>query len=178
MYDHVLVPTDGSAAVEGAIAHAVELAETYGATVHALYAVQPLYAPEPGFDRVYTAMEEEGETAVETVAERARDAGLVVETAVRRGEPHQQIVEYAADHGVDLIAMGTHGRTGLDRYLVGSVTEKVVRTVEVPVLTVRHVPDSDGDRATGDTEPEAVDDLPDERPESVDPVDPADGGPS
>lgn len=55
---------------------------------------------------------------------------------MRRGEPHQRIVEYAADHGTDLIAMGTHGRTGLDRCLVDSVTEKMVRTVEVPVLTV------------------------------------------
>ena len=160
MYDDVLVPTDGSAAVESAVTHAVELAETHDATVHALYAVQPLYTPDPGFDRVYTAMEAEGETAVETVAERARGAGLVAETAVRRGEPHQQIVEYAADYEVDPIAMGTHGRTGLDRYLVGSVTEKVVRTAEMPVLTVRHLPDRDGDRAAGDTEPGAVDRRP------------------
>jgi len=56
----------------------------------------------------------------------------------RHGEPHRVIVEYANEEDCDLVVMGTHGRTGLQRYLLGSVTEKVVRTCDVPVLTVRH----------------------------------------
>jgi len=53
------------------------------------------------------------------------------------GSPHKQLIDYAERHGIDLIVMGTHGRTGLDRYLLGSVTERVVRTADMPVLTVR-----------------------------------------
>jgi len=151
VYDDILVPTDGSPAVDGAVEHALELADTYGATVHVLYAVTPLYAPETGFEQVYSAMEAEGEAAVAEVERQATAAGLATETAVRRGEAHRQIVEYVREAGADLVAMGTHGRTGLDRYLVGSVTEKVVRLCEVPVLTVRHTPGDGGeDGTTGD----------------------------
>jgi len=140
VYDDILVPTDGSEAVDGAVEHALELATTYDATVHALYAVTPIYAPETGFEQVYGAMEAEGEEAVTAVGRRAEAAGLATETAVMRGEAHRQVVDYVREAGIDLVAMGTHGRTGLDRYLVGSVTEKVVRLCEVPVLTVRHAP--------------------------------------
>ncbi len=155
MYDDILVPTDGSEAVDAAVEHALQLAATYDATVHTLYAITPLYAPETGFEQVYSAMEAEGEEAVSEIQRQATTAGLATETVVRRGEPHRQIVEYVDDAGIDLVAMGTHGRTGLDRYLVGSVTEKVVRLCEVPVLTVRHVPDGeggDGDTSDADTD--------------------------
>jgi nucleotide-binding universal stress UspA family protein len=53
------------------------------------------------------------------------------------GTPHTAILDYAEEHGVDLVVMGTHGRRGFDRFLLGSVTEKVVRTASVPVMTVR-----------------------------------------
>ncbi len=147
MYDDILIPTDGSEAVGDAVDHALELAGTYDATVHVLYAITPLYAPETGFEQVYSAMEEEGEAAVDEIARRASAAGVSTETAVVRGTAHRQILDYVDDAGIDLVVMGTHGRTGLDRYLVGSVTEKVVRLSEVPVLTVRHDPDraDDGD---------------------------------
>ena len=78
---------------------------------------------------------EHGRRLVENVADSV--AGVPVETAVLSGKPHKRIREYADDRDVDLIVMGTHGRTGLDRYLLGSVTEKVVRTADQPVLTVR-----------------------------------------
>ena len=58
-------------------------------------------------------------------------------TAVRRGDPHETIIEYADDVDADVIVMGTHGRTGLDRRVLGSVTERTVRLSDVPVLTVR-----------------------------------------
>ncbi|AAV47178.1 universal stress protein [Haloarcula marismortui ATCC 43049] len=53
------------------------------------------------------------------------------------GDPYEEIIDYAETAGVDMIVMGTHGRSGLDRFLLGSVTEKVVRTADAPVLTVR-----------------------------------------
>jgi nucleotide-binding universal stress UspA family protein len=72
-----------------------------------------------------------------SVAGRAAAAGVeTVDPPVLRGTPHREIVDYAARSGTDLVAMGTHGRTGLDRYLLGSVTERVVRRSPTPVLAV------------------------------------------
>ncbi|WP_144901121.1 universal stress protein [Halobellus captivus] len=139
MYDKILVPTDGSAASEGAVEHAIELAKQYGATLHALYVIDTgaYSAMEVGSDIVVEALREEGNQAVDRVVEEAEAAGVTVETSVQTGIAHRTIVQYAADEGVDLVVMGTHGRTGVGRFLLGSVAEKVVRTAEVPVMTVR-----------------------------------------
>ena len=139
MYDEILVPTDGSETSRRAIERAVDLASKYGARIHALYVVDTtVYSTlETGAEMVLEALEEEGEAAVRTVEDAATAAGVEVVTEVTEGNAHDAIMEYAADSGADLIVMGTHGRTGLDRYLLGSVTERVVRTSDVPVLTVR-----------------------------------------
>ncbi|RLM53647.1 universal stress protein [Halobellus sp. Atlit-31R] len=152
MYDTILVPTDGSTATDGAIEHAIELAKQYDATVHALYVVDTgAYSSlEMGSDIVAEALQEEGNSAVDGVAERAEAAGVDVETAVEAGIAHRVIVDYVADEDVDLVVMGTHGRTGVGRFLLGSVAEKVVRTADAPVMTVRSEPeeaDAAGDDA-------------------------------
>jgi nucleotide-binding universal stress UspA family protein len=84
---------------------------------------------------VHGAVAEHGQQVVEDAAESIEDVS--VETAVVSGTPYRGILDYADESGIDLIVMGTHGRTGVDRYLLGSVTEKIVRTADVPVLTVR-----------------------------------------
>jgi nucleotide-binding universal stress UspA family protein len=139
MYDTILVPTDGSAAVVEAVERAVDLAERYDATVHALYVVDSTaYSTlDTSTSVVVDALEDEGETAVGYIAEQAEAAGVPVETAVVHGTPHRTILDHAEEIGADLIVMGTHGRRGVDRFLLGSVTEKVVRTAPVPVMTVR-----------------------------------------
>ncbi|USZ69809.1 universal stress protein (plasmid) [Halorussus salilacus] len=144
MYERILVPTDGSDAVDPAIEQAIDLAETYGAELHALYVVNTgTLSVEVNTASVLDALEAEGERATREVAERAAAAGVErVRTEVVHGMTHQTILEYAEDEDVDLVVMGTHGRSGLDRYLLGSVTEKVVRKSDVPVLTVRK-PESD-----------------------------------
>jgi nucleotide-binding universal stress UspA family protein len=144
MYDTILVPTDGSSAVVEAVERAVDLAERYDATVHALYVVDSsAYGTlDTGTSVVIDALEDEGETAVTYVADQAEAAGVPAETAVLSGTPHRTIMNYVDDHDVDLVVMGTHGRRGFDRFLLGSVTEKVVRTAPVPVMTVR-VPDEE-----------------------------------
>jgi nucleotide-binding universal stress UspA family protein len=81
-------------------------------------------------------LEQEGDAAISRIEERVTDAGVDVTGEKRAGNPPAAILEAARDEDVDLIVMGTHGRTGLDRYLLGSVTERVVRQAEVPVLTV------------------------------------------
>ncbi|QCC47896.1 universal stress protein [Halobellus limi] len=139
MYDNILVPTDGSAASEGAVDHAIELAKQYDATLHALYVVDTgaYSAMEVGSDIVIEALQEEGNQAVDRVASEADEAGVAVETSVRTGIAHRSIVEYVSEEGIDLVVMGTHGRTGVGRFLLGSVAEKVVRTADAPVMTVR-----------------------------------------
>ena len=137
MYDEVLLPTDGSPGVERAIEEAVGIASATGARLHAIYVVEPLYWSEVNAERLLEALEEEGERATAAVAERAEAAGVEVVTAVRRGYPAEQVGEYADEEGIDLIVMGTHGRRGLSRMLLGSTTERVVRAADVPVLTVR-----------------------------------------
>ncbi|MFB6302454.1 MAG: universal stress protein [Haloferacaceae archaeon] len=139
MYDEILVPTDGSAAAERAIEHAIDLAARYDARIHAFYVVDTsAYAALEGAGTaVIDALEEQGEEAVDAIVEAAEGAGVPFERVIRRGSPHRNILDYVDEADVDLVVMGTHGRRGIDRYLLGSVTERVVRSAPVPVLTIR-----------------------------------------
>ncbi len=139
MYSDILVPTDGSEGALRAAEEAIGLAREYDATIHVLYAVnESAIPPDVGAGQVLESLEAAGAQAVEEIEDRAREGGIEhVETSVVMGSPHRSILDYAAENDVDLIVMGTHGRTGLDRYLLGSVTERVVRSADVPVLTVR-----------------------------------------
>ena len=145
MYDAILVPTDGSPAAERAIDHAIEFATTFDATVHALYVVDvALYSSlEAGVDAVIDALEREGEEAVAEIETQCSEAGVDSESAVLVGTVHRAIEEYVAEHDIDLVVMGTHGRRGVERFLLGSVTERTVRTSPVPVLTVSGNDDED-----------------------------------
>ena len=144
MYDRLLVPTDGSDGAWTAFEHALALADRSGAELHVLTAVDPALVPvEVGAERVIDAFREAGRDAVEALRERAAAEGVPVETAVVDGHAHDAILEYVDEHDVDLVVMGTHGRTGLGRWLLGSVTERVVRACPVPVLTVRAPVDDD-----------------------------------
>jgi len=147
MYRTILVPTDGSDGAAAALDHALDLADRYDATIHALNVVGDAnflsYGDEAatGYDTqaVREGLAERGEELVETVRERAADRGVDCVAAVCSGGPaHEEIVEYAESEGIDLVVMGTHGRRGFDRILMGSVAEKVVRLSPVPVMTVRY----------------------------------------
>lgn len=137
MYNDILVPTDGSTGARQALEHAITLATEQNATVHVVYVVNPSYTAAEGMEYLLEALEEEGERTVESALDLSADSDVPMTTKVLRGTPYRKILEYAADHEIDLIVMGTQGRTGLDRFLLGSTTEKVVRTSEIPVLTVR-----------------------------------------
>jgi nucleotide-binding universal stress UspA family protein len=141
-YGDVLIPTDGSDAASAAVEHGLAIAERYNGTVHALSVVDlsslaGSYDVGPGISTVLDAWSEDCERAVGTVAEAAERRNVDVVTEVVQGTPYRAITDYADEAGIDLITMGTHGRTGVERYLVGSVTERVVRTGDVPVLTTR-----------------------------------------
>jgi len=164
MYDQILFPVDGSDGSEAAVDHVRDLAETYQATVHLLYVVEvsqptngigddPNTESSPGMvgdpDGAETPMvgdrerpeelrnraREYGEGLVDEVAIRLQ--GVETRTTVRGGDTRKIVVDYADSEDVDLIVMGTHGRTGLRRQLLGSVAERVLRTADAPVMTVR-----------------------------------------
>lgn len=138
MYDRILVPTDGSPAMGGVLDHALELATVHDAAVHGLYVVDTGgYATLPvetTWDGVTGLLEEEGEHAIEEFERLAGDQR--VETAIEKGNPSEEIVDYARRENCDTIVMGTHGRGGINRLLLGSVAERVVRASPVPVVTV------------------------------------------
>ncbi len=141
MYDSILVPTDGSDAAEVAARHAMILAAQFDATVHALYVVDDRYKwMDAGtLPAVLDTMEETGTAATRQVATISddMDADIDVITAVEHGTPSQKIRDYADDQDIDVIVMGSHGRTGVERALLGSVTENTIRIVDTPVLVVK-----------------------------------------
>lgn len=141
MYDNVLVPTDGSDGTARVLEHALHTARRDGATLHVLHVVDTSAAPLDAHSRAaYDALEAAGRASVVEIRDRALDAGVHVRTETREGTPFREILDYAGANDVDLIVIGTHGRTGLRRTLLGSVTERVVRLSAVPVLTVRTTP--------------------------------------
>lgn len=147
MFDQILTPTDGSDPAKHATETALDLAEVHDATLHVLYIVdQPASVSGmgegfSGLDDLLDALEERGHQATGAIVERAKERDIETTAAVRRGNPHDDILTYADEHGIDVIVMGTHGRTGVKRALLGSVTENVVRHSEIPVLTVHRKPE-------------------------------------
>ncbi|KAA9398813.1 universal stress protein [Haloarcula sp. CBA1130] len=140
MYDSVLVATDGSSGTTETLAHATSIARDNDATLHGLYVVDKrLYvaADKSNQDEVRQSLEEEGEVALDDIAVGGEEAGVEVVTNMEEGIPHKTITDYAEQEDIDLIVMGTHGRTGRDRVAnLGSVTERVVQSAPVPVLVV------------------------------------------
>lgn len=139
-YDDVLIPTDGSPRAERAVEHGVELADQNDATVHGLHVVdERRYGETPAlstYELTFEQAEDAGEELTETVAERAQDDALETTTTVTRGTPHEEIVEYAEANDIDLIVMGRTGASGVEMPHMGSVTDRVLRTTDVPVFPV------------------------------------------
>jgi len=134
MYDDILVPTDGSHGANAALEHGIEIASQWDATLHALYVVDTRVARS---GPLLETLRDEGRQAVRDVEVAGTQAGLTVVTEIPEGNPHEEILAYVSEHGIDMVIMGTHGRTGLDRVVMGSVAERVVRRSPIPVLTVR-----------------------------------------
>jgi len=147
MYDNILVPTDGSDTANVAVSHAVDLAEKYGARLHALYVVDPDWLAyslgSEQLDRIRQGnfgemddVEADAAEATGAVADAAHEHDIEVIEVVRGGTPHNIITSYADNEDVDLIVMGSHGRSGVRRARLGSATERVLRSTHRPVLVV------------------------------------------
>lgn len=138
MFDTILFPTDGSEAATAVEGHVFDLVATHGATLHVVNVADTAHDSVTRLgDDVVDVLEREGERIVEGVADRAPSHAVPTVTEVFQGGVPETIAEYAARTGADLVVMPTHGRTGVERFLLGSVTEGVVRRTSVPVLTVR-----------------------------------------
>ncbi len=140
----VLLPTDFSDDSRHALTYACAFAEKFGAELHLLHVVQDLVAivPEPGLafpppGDYLGELRQSAERVLATMPDAAWSAGKTVVRVVRQGPPYVEIVRYAKEAGIDLLVIGTHGRSGLAHVLLGSVAEKVVRKAPCPVLTVR-----------------------------------------
>ncbi|AQL44122.1 stress response protein [Halorientalis sp. IM1011] len=140
MYNRILLPTDGSTEMEPVIDHAAEVAARHDALIHALYVVDAAgfasLPMETSWEGISELLYEEATSALNEV-ERIVDDQAPVERIVVEDRPHRAIVDHADEDDCDLIVMGTHGRGGIDRLLLGSVAERVVRRAPVPVMTVR-----------------------------------------
>jgi nucleotide-binding universal stress UspA family protein len=148
MFETILIATDGSDSVSRAVAVALDLADKFDATVHAMSVVdtdEVDSSPEAVSEQLQDALAEQADEALSTVTE---STDRPVQTAVREGRPATEISNYAREIDADIVATGTRGRHGENRFLIGSVAERVVRTCPVPVLTVRQL--------EGSTDPEAA----------------------
>lgn len=146
MYDRILTPTDGSEPAEAAAEDAIELAREFGASLHVVHVVEPIplgglsAGGEPASAEHSEVVEEqraEGERTLERIRNLAAEAGVDVMTAIVYGKPSTEILEYVDDENIEVVVMGTRGRSGAERFVLGSVAERVVRRSPVPVITVR-----------------------------------------
>jgi len=140
----ILVPIDFSPPARAALSYAAALAQKFGSEVVLLHVVQDLagFLPDavavapialPPAEQLAAAVRQ----GLEHFVQESKLPGAPLRQEVREGVPHAEIVEFAREERFDLIVMGTHGRGGLSHMLLGSVTEKVMRTAPCPVLTVR-----------------------------------------
>ena len=139
----IIAPLDGSDIGEVALPYVEAIATHSGSTVTLLQVISPPGTVEanllggPDWRKFVKAMHDAGESYLEDVASRLSGKEIKVSYEVLTGEPADKIVEYAADHETSLIAMSTHGRTGLARWVLGSVADKVLHGASLPILLVR-----------------------------------------
>jgi nucleotide-binding universal stress UspA family protein len=143
LFYRIVVPTDFSGGSEEAWALAQRIAEAVGSEIVLVHvSVEPPSYGEASLPldtgwQVIESARKWVEQELEKWAGAAREKGISVRTLVRTGSPYQEIVNLATDERADLVAMGTHGRSGVSRLLLGSVADRVIRLAPCPVLTVR-----------------------------------------
>lgn len=140
LYKKILIATDGSEYTKRAVEYGIEAAKSTGAKLYAIYVIDtraydslPESAP---IEYAYLLLRQESKTATEYVADRARSIGLEAEKIITEGHPAEKIIKFAEENSIDLIVMGTFGKGGFNRLLMGSVANKVTRTSKIPVLIV------------------------------------------
>lgn len=145
MYQNILVPLDESELAELAIPHAKELAKRYNSRITLMEVAEARFiCTEPGVGGPvvvelmdYNQLLAEAKQYLEKMADLLRKEGLTVDTVVKTGDPASWICDYADAEKIDLIVMSTHGRSGISRWVYGSVADRVLRGAKTPVLLIR-----------------------------------------
>jgi len=132
-YEDILIATDASERAEQAADVAFDWAEAFGAAVHGLFVVDPNFARA---EEVEEALGKRGKRALEELESRATDRGIEFTWEIEAGIPHERINEYGEENDLDLIVVGSHGRSGVERSFLGSVSERTLRTTDHPILIV------------------------------------------
>ena len=142
LFKKILVATDGSEDARRAASYGVNIAKATGAEVHVLYIISTQHAVTTrtvmGWSEAFEEyLANKGGVAIADVEKLGKEAGVKVEPVFLKGIPADKILEYAEENNIDLIVMGTHGLTGIKRFLIGSVAESVVRHSKAPVMVIR-----------------------------------------
>jgi len=141
VYTNILVALDGSEASQRALIRAVDEAEIWNATVQAVYVIETsLFSSLPMDNTVeimYHVLEKEGKTVLEKAEEYGIEKGIPFFTHLKQGHAGSEIVSLAEQAGSDLIVVGSHGKSNIDRLLIGSVSSFVVTHSKVSVMVVR-----------------------------------------
>ncbi|MFA6053773.1 MAG: universal stress protein [Thermodesulfovibrionales bacterium] len=139
----ILFPTDFSEGSAEALKYAVEFANRYGAKLYVLHVIYDIakasgwYVPHVSMDAIYKDIQEGAKKELDNFGVNELGGLKNIERLVRTGVPYQEIINCAVKNKIDMIIIGTHGRTGIDRILFGSTAAQVVRNAPCPVLTVR-----------------------------------------
>jgi len=149
MYKHILVPLDGSPLAEEALPHVEALARGFGSRITLMSCVEPYVislpmvpTPVPAYDidMDIDALTKDRKEYLDTVREKLVEQGLSVDIEAHRGRASDEILRFADERSVDLIVMTTHGRSGIGRFIYGSVAERVLHGAKTPVLLIRSGP--------------------------------------
>lgn len=141
LYKKILIATDGSEQNRKAVEYGIDLAKISNGKVYPVYVVDTAafssIPMDSGWEMMYDLIKEEGREATHWVEKLAEDADIECEPTILEGHPSHEIINFAKNNDIDVIVMGTLGKSGLDKFLLGSVAEKVIRNSPAPVLVVR-----------------------------------------
>lgn len=144
MYAHIMVPIDGTETSQCAIRHAKAIAKAFGSSVLLLYVIDPYPFTGIGTDLAYGQAQyvaessEQAQLALQRAREEIEAEGIQVETLTLEGSIVQNTIsQVVQERAISLVIMASHGRSGLEKFLLGSTTDRVLGTVQVPVLVVR-----------------------------------------
>lgn len=145
MYQKILVPLDGSSLAECVIPHIEAIAKAESSLVELISAIEPVEIPTRGkialtdddLKQISYELKKETRKYLERIAERLKKSGIKATYTILSGKPAESMVEYVNDNNYDLVIIATHGRSGITKWFWGSVAEKILRAINVPVLLVK-----------------------------------------
>ncbi|ENV34412.1 universal stress protein [Acinetobacter gerneri] len=144
VYEHILVPIDGSETSMTAVAHAADMAKNFRCKITVLQVltidpyIEAQYITATQSSDIIERAKNNIQETLDLAKQKFREEGIVVDTLIAEGQVvHREIVEATNKVGADLIVMGSHGRTGFKKFILGSVAQNVLGEVKIPVLIVR-----------------------------------------